>query len=68
MNEFMSRFDKAIDSIEKFLEMEISPSIVLSLYRSEQSRLLKRYPNLTFMPIEAVSEQRKLYKYIIQKK
>lgn len=67
MREIRSRFERAIDSIEKFLEMDNSPSIVLSLYKSDKTRLLKRYPNLTFFPMEAIDEPKRLYKYLIEK-
>lgn len=67
MREHLSRFERAVDSIEKFLEMENSPSIILSLYKSDRIRLVKRYPNLSFMPLEAVHEPKKPHRYLIQK-
>ena len=68
MREIKSRFDRAIDSIESFLTMENASSIVLSLYKSDFTRLSKRYPSLTFTALEAVNEPRRLYKYSIEKK
>lgn len=67
MREIQSRFDRAIESIESFLKMDNASSIVLSLYKSDSTRLNKRYPNLTFTPLEPVNEPRRLYKYTISK-
>lgn len=68
MREIKSRLDRAIDSIESFLSMKNASSIVLSLYKSDSTRLSKRYPNLTFSALEAINEPRRLYKYSIEKK
>ena len=68
MREITSRFDRAIESIDSFLKMENASSIVLSLYKSDSTRLSRRYQNLTFSPLEAIDEPRKLYKYTIEKK
>ena len=68
MREIQSRFDRAIESIENFKQMDNATSIVLLLYKSDCTRLSRRYPNLTFSPLEAVDKPRKLYKYTIEKK
>ena len=68
MREIRSRFDRAIESIDAFLKMDNASSIVLSLYKSDSTRLSRRYPTLTFTPLEAVNEPRRLYKYTIEKK
>ena len=68
MREIRSRFDRAIESIEVFLKMDNASSIVLSLYKSDSTRLSRKYPNLTFSPLEAINEPRRLYKYTIEKK
>ena len=68
MREIKSRFDRAIESIEIFLKMDNASSIVLSLYKSDCTRLNRRYPSLTFSPLEAINEPRRLYKYTIEKK
>ena len=67
MRDILSRFDKSTEFIDKFLEMENSTSIVLSLYKGEKTRLARKYPNLTFMPIEALDDSKKLHKYLIQR-
>jgi len=67
MRDYESRFTRAIDSIESFLKMQDASSIVLSLYKGDKTRLSKRYPNLTFMPLEAIVDPKKPYKYLIQK-
>jgi len=62
-----SRYDTAIDSIEAFLAMENSPSIVLFLYKSDKTRLSKRYPQLTFLFMEQIADSNKPQRYLIQK-
>ena len=67
-DEFLSNFDKAINSIEDFLKMENSSSIVLKLYKSDKKRLQKRYPELLFMLFQESEEiPRKQNKYLISK-
>ena len=67
MREIVSRFDKSTEFIDKFLDMENSTSIVLSLYKGEKTRLVRKYPNLSFTLIEAIDNSKHIHKYLIQR-
>lgn len=67
MHEILSQFDKSTEFIEKFLEMDNSNSIVLSLYKGDKTRLARKYPDLTFTIVETVDNTKKMYKYLIQR-
>ena len=66
MRDYESRFDRAIDSIEKFLETKNTSSIVLPLYKGDKVRLERRYPSLTFQLLENQNGQQP-YNYLVKK-